>query len=381
MGSLAAARQGEPELSERARSGDRDALVQLYRRHRDPLFRHAFRMLGDQAGAQDVVQEAFARALVKVSETRPGLNFRAWIYRIVTNLCLRELDRRGRARPDPDPDARHGEVRAASHASMRREVGERLAAALARLPDRYRQVLLLRELDELSYAELAQVLEISEANVKVLLHRARQRFAALFVAGRLLEEPDAATGCAELAHLVGSGARDAIERHLERCERCRQLENRPAGELLALLPPVPAAVLPELPGPSSSTGSAAAGAGVAAASPLVVGALVLGAALLVGVVAGAAVTLLRSDPVQPGAATPGAATKADPTQPAPAVTRFAPQADNNAPAASRITAHGPATHRPPPGKPRRPRRPRTSRRHKAPAVTPQIVDPEAPPAH
>lgn len=328
-----------------------------------------------------MVQEAFARALVKVSETRPGLNFRAWIYRIATNLCLRELDRRGRARPDPDPDARRGEARAASHASMRREVGERLAAALARLPDRYRQVLLLRELDELSYAELAQVLEVSESNVKVLLHRARQRFAALFVAGRLLEEPGAAAGCAELAHLVGSGARDEIERHLERCERCRQLENRPAGELLALLPPVPAAVLPELQGPPSSTGGAAAGAGVAAASPLVVGALVLGGLLLVGGSVVAAAALLRSDTAAPSSVT----TKVDPTPRAPAVTRSAPRADDDAPAASAphtAAKLGPATGRLPASRnPRRPHRRRTSRHHLGPEITPQVVDPEAPPAH
>ena len=286
MGRSAANLASEPELADRVRCGDRQALVQLYRRHRESIFRHAWRMLQDEAAALDVVQESFVRAMEAAHQTRPGLNFRAWVFRIATNLCLRELNRRGRSWLDPDVDARQSPLPAPDPA-RRREVGELLAAALARLPDRYRQILLLRELEELSYGELAQVLEVNEGNVKVLLHRARTRFAALFIAERLRADPGEDRGqCDELTRLLRRGSRAQLEQHLEQCPGCRQLELRQVSELLLLVPPPPAVTLPEAPvtgAPATTTASAA---------PTTVIGLVLGATLLAGS-AVAGVTLLH----------------------------------------------------------------------------------------
>jgi RNA polymerase sigma-70 factor (ECF subfamily) len=283
----AATRLSEPELADRARQGDAEALDQLYRRHRQALYRHACRMLGDGAAALDMVQEAFARALPAMSRTRPGMfNFRAWIFRIVTNLCLRELDRRGRVRPEADPPQQVA-------APAPRELGDQLAAALERLPGRYREILLLRELSELSYAELAEALELSEGNVKVLLHRARARFAAVFIAGRLLAEPATAVSCAALRELLAATPdRRQLERHLEDCPGCRRLEKRTAAELLALLPTPPAVPFPDLPRGAAPAGAEAAGSAATttttattsvSVAALVVGAAVLAVAAIVGV--------------------------------------------------------------------------------------------------
>jgi RNA polymerase sigma-70 factor (ECF subfamily) len=259
-------------------------------------------MLGDDASARDVVQESFARALEALDRTRPELRFRAWIFRIATNLCLRlltrqrrrvvprdDLDRLRDDRGVTDPDRLHHQA----------ELGRRVAAALARLPDRYRQILLLRELEELTYEELAHALAITVDNVKITLHRARARFAVVYMADQLATlAPDRAAeavACAALAALVAQAARrDAIEGHLRRCERCRG-GRQPAAQLLAMLPPVAAPAIPLPPpgvgvdpcGASSSTaasGTATTGSGAALTAMVV--AAVVGLALA-GTAAGA----------------------------------------------------------------------------------------------
>jgi RNA polymerase sigma factor (sigma-70 family) len=83
----------EIQLAGKAREGDNAALEALYRRYRGPLYAHALRMLRDPEEAADLVQEAFARALSSIESTGPVLKFRAWIYRILTNLCLRVVTR------------------------------------------------------------------------------------------------------------------------------------------------------------------------------------------------------------------------------------------------------------------------------------------------
>jgi RNA polymerase sigma-70 factor (ECF subfamily) len=235
----------ELELADRARSGDQDALVELYGRYRETLHRHAVRMLRSEAAAQDMVQEAFARAIASLPQTRQELHFRAWMVRIVTNLCLRELTRGQRDAPyDRDPDLLASERRELDpqQARHRAEIGARVERALDALPHRYRQILLLREVEELSYDELAETLELSESSVKVTLHRARARFAAEFLAARLLAERDAPRGCAELRAIIDKPSPPvrAVVRHLESCVACKQQEQRSAAELLALLPPLPA---------------------------------------------------------------------------------------------------------------------------------------------
>jgi len=252
----------ELQLADRARDGDHDALVELYRRYRQPLYRHARRMLRDDDAAQDVVQESFARAIAAMPQTREGdLRFKAWIYRIATNLCLKQLNRGARWSGDEshlerataastDADPERGRRRA--------EIADQVAEALGQLPPRYRQILLLRELEELSYEELAEVLELDRNRVKVTLHRARARFAALFIAARLQSDPSAEVECDELAALIGREDRRALVQHLESCGRCRKREQRPAAELFALLPPLPA--LDHLEPPAHLPGSAAAAA-------------------------------------------------------------------------------------------------------------------------
>lgn len=274
----------ELRLAARARAGDRQAMIELYRAHRGPLFRHAYRMLGNEAAAHDVVQESFARALAAIDRTREELRFKAWIFRIATNLCLRQLTVRARwtsADGQPETPAA-GKAGDPEGVRRRREIARFVAEALESTPSHYRQLLLLREIEELSYEELAQVLETTVPRIKVSLHRARSRFSAEFVAARLLADPSAAEQlkCGELAALLEAHqggdparARREIVRHLERCKICRQRDRRPTGELFALLPALPAlpdtALPPALPAPPPAPLAATIGGSLALKGALV----------------------------------------------------------------------------------------------------------------
>lgn len=249
------------ELAERARGGDHQAIAELYRQHRAALHRHACRMLyPDEAAAQDVVQEAFVRAIAAIGQTREQLHFRAWVFRIATNLCLRQLTQRLRVTANEELAEAASEPagESAGEERLRSEaLGRVLGAALDRLPPRYRQILILREVDELEYEELARVLELSLSNVKVTLHRARARFRALFLAEQYRRQRDLAR-CDELLRLLaleqGEGDQRGVERHLESCERCRE-DDRSTRQLLGLLPPI-ASAPPEAPPPISPAGAA-----------------------------------------------------------------------------------------------------------------------------
>jgi RNA polymerase sigma-70 factor (ECF subfamily) len=290
------------ELAERARGGDHQAIAELYRQHRAALHRHACRMLyPDEAAAQDVVQEAFVRAIAAIGQTREQLNFRAWVFRIATNLCLRQLTQRLRVSANDElaETASEPAGEGASEEGLQREaLGRALGAALDRLPPRYRQILILREVDELEYEELARVLELSLSNVKVTLHRARARFRALFLAEQYRRRRDLAR-CEDLLRLLaleeGEEVQRGVERHLETCRRCRE-DDRSTRQLLGLLPPI-ASAPPEAPPPVPPAGVGSAplvgGSGAAAGGQAAVtgsgvrvaatgGAKLLGLAAVVG---------------------------------------------------------------------------------------------------
>lgn len=285
----------ELELADRARAGDQQAMARLYEQYAPRLYVHAVRMLGDEAAARDAVQEAFVKALSAISRTREELKFRAWIYRIVTNHCLRQLNVRQRwsGREVPEPEDHAG----SPEADLRRaESAAQVMEALEELPPRYRQMLVLRELDGLSYEDLARVLESDVSRVRVTLHRARARLSAVFIARRLRDDPPAAVECPDLAELLDRAAsHELLVKHLEACPRCRQRRHRPAVELLGLLPAVEPA---DLSPPAELSAATAAGQGsmsllLKALAPLLLG----GAALVAGTLA-----VMDGDPEKPGEA-------------------------------------------------------------------------------
>jgi RNA polymerase sigma-70 factor (ECF subfamily) len=167
----------ERYLIRAARRGDLEAFGELMRRHETAMYRVALRMLGSPPDAEDATQEAMVRAWRTLRRFRGDAALTTWLYRITTNCCLTLIERRRpTAELDDDraPAARHADPAARLE---QREVMTQLTHAIGQLSPEQRAVVVLRELEGLSYEEVSDVLGISLASVKGRLHRARLRLA------------------------------------------------------------------------------------------------------------------------------------------------------------------------------------------------------------
>jgi RNA polymerase sigma-70 factor (ECF subfamily) len=168
--------ESDAELVARARRGDEAAFEQLVLRHQRYAFNLAYRVIGNYAEAEDVTQEAFVRAWRGLPGFWGQARFATWLYRIVYNLCLNRLPRLRRELLQAEP-LEEAVVNPAPAPPDVFEVQERLAflhEELNRLPAKYRLVLTLRYLQDLSYAEIAAALDVPMGTVKTHLHRARR---------------------------------------------------------------------------------------------------------------------------------------------------------------------------------------------------------------
>lgn len=178
------------ELVDKARGGDHQAFRTLYDRYRRRAYALAFGMLKNQDDALDVVQEGFIKAHRYLDKFEGNSSFYTWLYRIVYNLCVDHMRKRKRARhvdfddaiAHHEEDAPVGEesllpsvLGANPHKSLARaEIREQIQAALDTLSDNHRSVLVMRELEGLSYEEMAQVMQCSKGTIMSRLFHARK---------------------------------------------------------------------------------------------------------------------------------------------------------------------------------------------------------------
>jgi RNA polymerase sigma-70 factor, ECF subfamily len=165
----------DAHLVRAAQAGDADAFEVLVRRHQERVFRVALRMLGDPVEAQDASQDALIQAWLGLPGFGGRSAFSTWLYRIVVNRCLNLLAARR-----PACELLEVSLAAVGEPAEEAEMRERLAAlvaAILALPGEQRSALVLRELEGLSYEEIATVLGVSVAAVKARLHRARAELA------------------------------------------------------------------------------------------------------------------------------------------------------------------------------------------------------------
>jgi RNA polymerase sigma-70 factor (ECF subfamily) len=177
----------DSEAVERARGGDHEAFRVLVERHRDRVYRQALRILRDEELARDAVQEAFLKAYRGLRRFEGRSRFTTWLYRLVYNLCL-DMKRRDRfsarqvewddERPASLPEDAPGRMEGPGAAAERVELRRGLAEAIDQLPDEARETLVLREVEGLSYAEIAEALRIPKGTVMSRLHYARRRVQA-----------------------------------------------------------------------------------------------------------------------------------------------------------------------------------------------------------
>jgi RNA polymerase sigma-70 factor (ECF subfamily) len=169
--------QPELELVRRMKSGDESAFVHLYRRHRDGVFRLALMYSGSHATAADVTQDAFIHFITHPAQydaTRGTLA--AWLCGIARNLVRKGAAWREDA-TDPEVFESHAEHDTPLERVLRGEAAEQVRRAIASLAPHYRDVLILCEISELSYAEAAHVCGIDIGTVRSRLSRARARLA------------------------------------------------------------------------------------------------------------------------------------------------------------------------------------------------------------
>jgi len=161
-------------LVEQHRAGDADAFRRIVERHHRSLYANALRRLGDPVAAEDAVQDAFLRAFRNIERFDGDYHLDAWLHRIVTNTCHDIGRRRGRDTRLFDRACTEVEVEAApADEALDAMPRQQITDALDALPESYREVLMLRFVDELPYADVAEKAGISEQNARARVSRGR----------------------------------------------------------------------------------------------------------------------------------------------------------------------------------------------------------------
>jgi len=165
----------DEHLVRSALAGDQAAFGRLFERYSPPMFRMIRAQVGDASLAEDLVQDTFLNAFVALPKFQFGARFFTWLYRIMVNTVGQHHRKIVRRR---ELDARVHQVSAPAKGADAlveiREDSEKLWRALAELPEEYRTVLLLREWGELTYAEIAEILECPVGTVDSRIARARK---------------------------------------------------------------------------------------------------------------------------------------------------------------------------------------------------------------
>ncbi|MFX3636058.1 MAG: RNA polymerase sigma factor SigW [Candidatus Pristimantibacillus sp.] len=174
----------EARLARLALKGDQRAFAELVTLYQDKLFHMAYRMLNNRQEAEDVVQEAFLRVHKNLERYDENLKFSTWIYRIATNLCIDRLRKR---KPTYSLDAESSEHEGLDGYSMipsdnRTPESEMLLSetqriiheAIESLPPKYKTVMMLRYIQELSLQEISDVLDMPVTTIKTRVHRGRE---------------------------------------------------------------------------------------------------------------------------------------------------------------------------------------------------------------
>jgi RNA polymerase sigma factor (sigma-70 family) len=279
-------------LVRRGHHGAFEALVQRYQPRLLAFCRH---MLGSPEDAEDVLQEVFAASFNAICADDRPINARPWLYRIARNRCLNHLRRPQPAGQDSmDVFERDGGVTTADTVHKREEF-RHIVADVQELPETQRTALLLREIDALSYDQIALAMDTTVPSVKSLLVRARVSLAEAAEA-RLLTCSEVRLELGQVAEGIAKTS-PPVRRHLKACDRCRtfKVELRNTSKALAAIYPIgPLLFLKKLMvaklgvggaagAAASSSGGAAAGAGMAGAAASAAGGFTAGGALSAGV--------------------------------------------------------------------------------------------------
>jgi RNA polymerase sigma-70 factor (ECF subfamily) len=223
------------ELARLALAGDGEAFAQLYDRHERRVFGFCLRMLGSEDEAAEATQETFMRLLRRLPALAGReLNFAAYALASARNACYDAIQARRRVEPVAEPPEPSGCEPAAleldpERAALLRATREAVRAANARLPDRQREVLALRELEQLSYEQIGELVGLNSNAVAQLISRARIRLRELVRGGELESIAVSSTECERALALLSriqdeqtcdAGELGWVRAHVDGCETC-----------------------------------------------------------------------------------------------------------------------------------------------------------------
>lgn len=175
-------------LVKRVRSGDQRAFKLLVERYQRKVYAVALGMLKDKEEAMDVSQDAFVKVYKYLDHFKGDSSFYTWLYRITANICIDRIRKRGGSEhvefdesvATDVSEARIGALGSRlgtnpQKSALRRELAEKIQEALAQVPEKHRAILLLREIEGMSYEDLARTLEIPKGTVMSRLFHARTK--------------------------------------------------------------------------------------------------------------------------------------------------------------------------------------------------------------
>src|SRR4051812_45811217 len=255
------------DLVQAVRAGDDHAFERLYHRYHRRISAYIFGMVHDHGRAEDLTQEVFVNALRRMRQTDRPIVFKPWVYEIAKNACI-DAFRRSKRAEEVSIDAEdghglapadHGKLHATGASPEAAVEGKQqldhLCGAFGGLSEAHHQILVMRELEGLSYREIGERLGMSRPSVESTLFRARRRLTEEF------EELRTGERCLRVQDIIGRGAdaggrlgtRDQrrVSSHINRCQPCRRhavmagldagaLARRPVREKIAALLPLPA---------------------------------------------------------------------------------------------------------------------------------------------
>jgi len=233
---LQVAWRSDHELVAAVRRGEDSAFEGLFARYRTRIWSYVSGILRDADRAEDVTQEVFISVPRRLRDTERPIAFKPWIYQIAKNACIDELRRTSRAREvpfdlDDESDARVEElpwsVPGPDFAIEGKQRLDDLRGAFCGVSELHHRILVLRELEGLSYGEIGERLGMSRAVVESTLFRARRRLAEEFeelISGRRCERTRDVVDAWEARTLRRLGVRETrqLARHLAHCQPCRR---------------------------------------------------------------------------------------------------------------------------------------------------------------
>jgi|UniRef100_A0A7V3YFH4 RNA polymerase sigma-70 factor (ECF subfamily) len=181
--------QSDREIIQEVLNGNKDLFAVLVARYEKPIFNYVYGLVRQRQDAEDLTQEAFVKAFFALRTYRDSFEFSTWMYRIARNVCL-DYFRRQKIRsffslntPVGEEEDELGdflpEGKDPEEGVLKEELLERVSQAVGQLPLKFREVIVLRYVEELSYEEIARILDVPVGTVKTYLHRAKAKLREL----------------------------------------------------------------------------------------------------------------------------------------------------------------------------------------------------------